>query len=114
MRVEPRALLKAADRLVRSGAFGLLVVDVGPRRVVPAALSRLLGLAKKHGTAIVFLTDKPRRAPSLGSLISLRGHATRRRTGPDEFLCGLHALKDKRRAPGWTHEEVCGGPAGLH
>jgi hypothetical protein len=29
-------------------------------------------------------------------------------------LCALTAIKDKRRAPGWRYEEVCGGPAGLH
>ena len=79
-----------------------------------AALSRLLGLAQKHATAVVFLTDKPSKAPSLGSLISLRGQTRRRRTGPDEFNCELQVLKDKRRSPGWIHTEVCGGPAGLH
>ncbi|MHC4549365.1 MAG: P-loop NTPase family protein [Planctomycetota bacterium] len=111
---DPRGLLRAADHLARSGAFGLLVLDVGPHRVAGAALSRLRGLAQKHGMIVLFLTDKPARAPSLGSLISLRGQALRRRTGPDEFTCELKVLKDKRRAPGWVHREVCGGPAGLH
>ena len=110
----PRAIPRAADHLARSGAFGLLVVDIGPDRVPMAALSRLLGLAKKHATAIVFLTAKPSKAPSLGSLISLRGQTRRRRTGPDEFTCELQVLKDKRRSPGWIHTEICGGPAGLH
>lgn len=120
-----RALTRAADQLARSGAFGLLVLDVGPfgsergrgrsRGGVPtAALSRLLGLAQKHGTAVVFLTDKPARAPSLGSLVSLRAQAVRRQTGKDEFTCELRVLKDKRRAPGWVVREVCGGPPGLH
>ena len=111
---DPRALARAADRVARSGAFGLVVLDVGPARLPAAALSRLLGLAKKHGTIVLFLTDKPERAPSLGSLVSLRGHARRRRTGPDEFTCELLVLKDKRRAPGWVSREICGGPAGLH
>jgi recombination protein RecA len=111
---DPRGLVRAADQLARSGAFGLVVLDVGPHRIAMAALSRLRGLAHKHDTAVVFLTDKPARAPSLGSLISLRGQALQRRSGLDEFTCELRVLKDKRRSPGWVIEEICGGPAGLH
>jgi recombination protein RecA len=111
---DARALLRAADQLARSGGFGLVVVDAGAARLPLPALSRLMGLAQKHGVALLFLTDKVERAPSLGSLVSLRGHARRRRTGPDEFTCELLVVKDKRRAPGWTHTEVCGGPSGLH
>lgn len=111
---QPRDLARAADQLARSGAFGLLVVDVLDGFVPMSAQSRLLGLAQRHGIALVFLTRKPESAPSLGSLISLRGQALRRRTGDDEFTCELRFLKDKRRAPGWRHAEVCHGPAGLH
>jgi recombination protein RecA len=111
---DPRALPRAADQLARSGGFGLVVIDAGAARLPLAALSRLLGLAGKHDVCLLFLTDKPERAPSMGSLVSLRGHARRRRTGTDEFTCEMTILKDKRRAPGWTHTEVCGGPAGLH
>jgi len=111
---DPRALPRAADQLARSGGFGLVVLDAGIARLPLAALSRLLGLAQKHGVAILFLTDKRERAPSIGPLVSLRAHARRRRTGPDEFTCEMVVVKDKRRAPGWTHTEVCGGPSGLH
>jgi recombination protein RecA len=109
-----RGLVRAADRLARSGAFGLLVLDVGNAHVAMAALSRLLGLAQRHKLVVLFLTDKPETAPSLGSLVSLRGRAQRTRRAEDEFLCTLEAVKDKRRAPGWQVTEVCGGPAGLH
>lgn len=110
----PRALPRAADQLARSGGFGLVIVDLGATPLPLAALSRLLGLAQKHGVVILFLTDKSDRAPSIGSLVSLRGHARRRRVKPDEFACEVVVLKDKRGPPGWTHTEVCGGPAGLH
>jgi recombination protein RecA len=109
-----RNLVRAADQLARSGAFGLLVIDVGTAHVAMAALSRLLGLAQRHKLAILFLTDKPESAPSLGSLVSLRGRVQRTRRGEDEFLCTLEAIKDKKRAPGWQVTEVCGGPQGLH
>jgi recombination protein RecA len=107
---EPAAIPRAAAELARSGAFGLLVLDVTvPGAVVPQPLqSRLLGLAQKHEAAIVFLTD----GPSLGSLISLRAEATLEHDA-DAFICRVNATKDKRRAPGWSSEEVCRGPAGL-
>ncbi len=111
---DARAIPRAADQLARSGGFGLVVLDLGPARLPLAALSRLLGLAQKHGVCILFLTSKSERAPSAGSLVSLRGHARRRRTGLDEFRCEMIVLKDKRHAPGWSHTEVCGGPLGLH
>jgi len=107
-------LARAADQLTRSGAFGLLVLDIGTLRLPMHAFPRLLGLAQKHRAAIVFLTDKHEREPSLGSLITLRGQAQRRHLGKDEFACTLTVVKDKRRAPGWKYEEVCGGPDGLH
>jgi hypothetical protein len=75
--------------------------------------SRLLGLAQKHDTAILFLSDKDPRAPSLGSLISLRGQAGRARVGKNRFEVTVKVLKDKCQAPGSTHETLCHGPAGL-
>jgi recombination protein RecA len=119
---EPAAVARAADQLARSGAFGLLMLDLGRARVPDPLQSRLLGLAQKHETAIVFLTEKPSTAPSLGSLVSLRCEAGAVRPEPGSasgfgcespFECALRALKDKRRAPGWSYQEACRGPAGL-
>ena len=109
-----RGLARAADHLARSGAFGLIVLDVSDAVLSMAVQSRLLGLARKHDIAMLFLTRKQEQSPSLGSLVSLRGQTKRRRTGFDQFACNLSIIKDKRRAPGWSHKEVCGGPAGLH
>ena len=106
---------RAADRLARSGAFGLLVLDLGARPRVSAALqARLRGLARKHETAILCLTEKRGSTSSLGSLVSLRGEARIRRLGEDRYACDLHVLKDKHRGPGWTHTEICRGPEGLY
>ncbi len=103
-----KAMVRAADQLARSGAFGLLVIDLGDGAEVPMPLlSRLLGLAQKHETAVVFLGAAP-----LGSLISLRADTSRR--GVDgNFECVLRAVRDKRRAPDWTFRELVRGPAGL-
>ena len=111
---DAQAAARAADKLVRSGAFGLVVLDLGARARIPAPLeSRLLGLAGKHDTVVLFLTDKQSEAPSLGSLVSLRAQAVRSRTAEDRFTCEARILKDKRRGPGWSHHEVRHGPAGL-
>jgi recombination protein RecA len=109
---DPAALARAADPLLRSGAFGLVVLDLGKAQVAAPLQSRLLGLAQKHQCAVVFLTEKPPTAPSLGPLVSLRAEVVRAH-GPEGFRCELRVVKDKRRAPGWAHVEVCRGPPGL-
>lgn len=110
---------RAADQLIRSGAFGLVVLDLGARIHVPMAVqTRLVGLARKHGTAILCLTEKRSDEPSLGSLVSFRAEAVReRRTdAPRESGYGLNVrvLKDKQCGVGWHHQEVCGGVDGLY
>lgn len=116
----PRSLvLRAVDRLARSNAFGLIIVDLLPgapaarpddTRLPSALATRLLGAAHRHGAAVVLLV----RGPSpVGSLVSLRVEAHRRRIGPAEFQLEVRAVKDKRRPPGWRAVELCRGPAGL-
>ena len=109
-----RSAAGAADLLLRSGAFGLVLLDVGagPRLSIPAQ-TRLAGLAKQHRTALVCLTEKEDDRPSLGSLVSLRVHAVRGERDEGRFRCEILAVKDKRGGPGWKHEEVCRGPDGL-
>ena len=109
-----RQCLRAADQLARSGAFGLLVVDLGECLDLPlAAQTRLAGQAIAHGTLVLCLTVKTDRQPSLGSLVSVRAHAQRIRHGDGRFACRVHALKDKRRGPGWSDEVWCRGPDGV-
>ncbi|MSP71448.1 MAG: recombinase A [Myxococcales bacterium] len=73
---------RAATHLLRSGAFGLIVLDLGAESALPTALpvplqSRLEGLARKHDTAVVCLTRRGAEGGSLGPLISWRGEAHR-------------------------------------
>lgn len=111
------AAARAADKLLRSGGFGLVVLDLGAgARLPPALVSRLLGLALQHRAAVVFLTGQAARgsdAGSLSPLVSLRVTVQARRTGNSRFQCCIRAIKDKRRAPGWTIEESFRGPPGL-
>jgi recombination protein RecA len=105
---------RVSARLARSGAFGLVVMDLGAAADIPLPLQgRLSGLAIKHDVAIVLLTEKSSSAPSVGSMVSLRAVACRTRLDEARFRIRFAILKDKRRGPGWSHEEVVRGPAGL-
>ncbi|MDR5683723.1 MAG: recombinase A [Armatimonadota bacterium] len=111
---DPRSVGRAADRLVRSGAFGLVVLDLG-RADLPVPLqARLAGLAHRHLSAVVCLTEKSGEAPSLGPLISLRVQGRRQIVAPGRFRCEARVVKDKRRGPTWEHVEDYVGPDGLY
>ena len=110
---DAKAVVRAADRLARSGAFGLLVLDLGAGDVPMPLQSRLAGLAQKHDAAILLLTEKKGDAPSVGSLVSLRGQAERRSAEGGRFVCRFQAIKDKHRGPGRLTETVHHGPPGL-
>jgi recombination protein RecA len=108
------AAARAAERLVRSGAFGLVILDLGRDARIPMCLQgRLVSLAKRHDAAIVCLTATSPDSASLGSMVSLRAEAVRDKLAGGHFRCKLNVLKDKRRGPSWTHTEVVRGPAGL-
>jgi recombination protein RecA len=115
---------RAADKLLRTGSFGIVVLDVGSDPRIPTPLlARLASLAQRNHSALIFLTQHGG-APastdaasagtsSLGSLISLRVRARRQRIAVDQFRCWLEVLKDKRRGPTWGYEEVCRGAPGM-
>jgi recombination protein RecA len=111
---DPQSLGRAADRLARSGAFGLVVVDLGRADLAIPLQARLAGLAQKHFAAVVCLTEKASEAPSLGSMVSLRLQGWRQIVTPGRFRCEGRVLKDKRRGPTWAHVEECVGPDGLY
>ena len=104
---------RAGEKLLRSGGFGLVVLDIGVAEVPIPLQARLAGLARQHHAALVCLTEKENRVPSLGSLVSLRVHPQRKRTREEWFQWELRVLKDKRRGPTWTQAKACRGPAGL-
>jgi recombination protein RecA len=104
---------RAGEKLQRSGGFGLVVLDLGAGDIPMPLQTRLTGLAHRHHTAILCLTEKSRAAFSLSSLVSLRVHAEKKRTADRRYVCALRVLKDKRRGPTWNYEELYTGPAGL-
>ena len=107
------SIARAGEKLLRSGGFGVVVLDLGAADIPMPLQTRLTGLAHRHHTALICLTEKDRGAFSLGSLVSLRAHAEKKRIEDNRFACALHVLKDKRRGPTWHYEELYTGPAGL-
>lgn len=105
---------RVGDTLLRSGSFGLVVLDLGnAARLSMAMQTRLAGLAKKHHAALICITHKGGPLPTLGSLVSLRGESAKQRVDFNRFVCELRVVKDKRRSSSWNHTEICHGPDGL-
>lgn len=125
VRVEAAAaMLRAVDHLLRSGAFGLVILDLPARVDVPLSVQvRLSGLAKKHEAVLVYLASSNgasgNGAPDEGgmaatsSLVSLRATCHRRRVDAGRFECALQVNKDKRRGHEWRHVQVFHGAVGL-
>ena len=119
-------VLQAADVLLRSGGFGLVIAEWphGVERPSEGALGRLLGLCQKHDAALLWLTDGSQTTEGgrMGSLISLRLEVSRQPYLPDRGVdrlgAGLVRLnlvvrKDKRRGPGRTSQELRRVPQGI-
>jgi len=111
---EKKDVPRAGERLLRSGAFDLVVLDLGENPVAPLPLlTRIAGLAEKHDAAALFLVERPASAPSLSAVVSLRAESRRVRIGEGRFACEISAVRDKRRPAGWRHLEERRGPDGL-
>ncbi len=105
---------KATEYLLRSGGFGLVVLDVGDSTSMRTATSaRLAALAKKHRTVLVCLTRKKHRESSLGPMVSLRCDVSLKKIGFNQFTWELRVLKDRRHGEHQRYAEVCCGPDGL-
>ncbi|MEM6292716.1 MAG: hypothetical protein AAGA54_15695 [Myxococcota bacterium] len=121
-REHPHALCKATELLLRSGAFGLVVVDFchgTPPSGREAWQGRLLGLARQHQSRVVLLTEKPSTADSLGTLIGARVEPRRyrepggRTRGAGSFTVEHAILKNKSGAAMHIAQEPRRGPWGM-
>jgi hypothetical protein len=68
------AVVRAAEVLLRSGAFGLVVIDLmgGVPKGELSWQARLSGLLRRHAARAVVLTESTIQEPSLGPLVSMR------------------------------------------
>ena len=118
-------LAKAAELLLRSGGFGLVVIDLlGSAGEADAQLqlpvqSRLLGLVREHDSAVLLLSDGSggqghgQDQRSLGPLISLCIEPHRHRIARGEFVLEPRARKDKSGSLCALASEPRRGPWGL-
>jgi len=68
-------LVRAAEVLLRAGAFGLVVLDLSHAQLPRGQLSwqsRLSGLVRLHASRLLLITSSPSESPSIGPLVSLR------------------------------------------
>lgn len=100
---DEHAVPRAAELLLRSGAFGLVVLDMTHTAPRPAAseawTSRLAALARLHESRVIVLGPRPVTAPALGTLVSLRIETTRHRVDDGRFAIAHHAVRDKSPMP---------------
>lgn len=107
-------IARAAEILARSGAFGLVILDLGKQAHIPLPLqARLLHAAQRHDMVVLCLTDTRQHLPSLGPLVSLRLEATRQPLTDGQVRCEGVAHKDKRYGPGWRDGATYAPPLGL-
>jgi len=120
------AMYRAADQLLRSGAFGLVVLDTSVASDSTSVASdsdrargfderpplhveiRLANLAKAHNAVLVWLRGQPR-----DSQASVRAIPLCERVAEGRFQCTIRVVKDKRVGLGWEHRETFDGPLGL-
>jgi recombination protein RecA len=112
----PHGACRAAELLLRSGGFGLVVVDL-EGGVPPGAgetwQARLGALARTHETSVLLLSRKPAHHDSLGALVGVRIEPRRERTSAGRFVVVHRVLKNKSGTPPNIANDRYRGPAGL-
>lgn len=108
-------LPKAAELLLRSGGFGMVVLDLCGSGLQRDAVwqGRLLGLAREHDCWLLLLSDGGAQPRSLGPLISVCLEPRRTRVQRGMFEVEQHVRKDKSGLLGPLGCERRRGPSGL-
>ncbi len=112
----PAALVRAAEWLLRSGAFGLVVIDLNdglPPGASTRWQGRLQALVRKYNTRLCLLTHSSTQDPSSGPLISVRIAVTRHRNNDGSFSLHPNVLKDKVGLYAQPATTISQPPAGL-
>src|SRR5262249_27767511 len=104
---------KAAELLLRSGGFGMLVLDLSDGALAhdPSWQGRLLGLAREHASWLLLLSADAKH--SLGPLVSLCIAPERRRIERGYFAIEPRVRKGKSGLLCALASEARRGPAGL-
>lgn len=111
-------LPRAAEILLRSGGFGLVVLDATAGANLPCQAAwqgRLLALVRAHHSSVVLLTHKTAQADSLGALVGLRLQPRRQPRQVDAGPYGLSVAVLKNKGGLHLPQQTWprGGPHGL-
>lgn len=112
----PFALVRAAEWLARSGAFGLTVIDLTDALPPGASANwqgRLQGLLRQYDGRILLLTSNAYEDPSSGPLVSLRVEPRRGPLHSDQFEVHAEVIKDKVGLDAGLASSKSLAPAGL-
>lgn len=91
----PEAVARAAELLLRSGGFGLAVLDLCAARPRGEGwVVRLGGVTRRHGARVVLLTALRAEATSAGALVAVRARP-RRRFEDGRFALEAEVLRDR-------------------
>lgn len=107
--------LRAAEHLLKSGSFGLLVIDLPPHSIIDQGrLGKLARMADLNEVAVVLVTGQEDGVSfTLGSIVSLRFSGSKTCRNSSTYTCSISAVKDKRAVPGWSYVEVFHAPDGM-
>ena len=112
----PFGLVRAAEWIARSGAFGLTVIDLSDA-LPPGSASnwqgRLQGVLRQYDGRILLLTSNERDEPSSGPLIGLRIEPHRNSHLAGTFEVRPRVLKDKIGLQTELKTSSFAAPAGL-
>lgn len=106
----------AADQLLRSGAFGLVIIDLAGAtapHIGSPLMHRLAQWSRRHHSATLFINDITAESSALSSLLQRRVSARWSDVDAEQLVATYTITKDKRGAPGAQIEEVYDGPMGL-
>jgi len=107
-------VVRAAEVLLRSGAFGLVVIDfvAGVPRGELSWQARLSGLLRRHDARAVLITSSTREEPSLGPLVSLRVEPSWQEGPGKRVVLSQQLLKSKLGSPVSVSPDTRSLPAG--
>jgi recombination protein RecA len=111
-----RSGVRAAEHLLRSGSFGLLVIDLPPHTIIDQGrLGKIARMADLNETAVVLVTGQEDGTSfTLGSIVSLRLAGSTVHQNDCAHRCTVSAVKDKQDMPGWSRTEVFHAPDGMY
>jgi hypothetical protein len=108
---DARAAGRAAERLLRTGAWAAVVLEPGAFVFEPARVGRLSRLAASHHATV--LVRREGRAGPGSSLVGMRVQAIRERPAGARPRFTVNVLRHRRGGAGAQWTTTCDGPPGL-